>query len=151
MIPALRTPETTRTFIGYAVIGVIGVALYVALLWGFGLLHVAPFYAFTFSYVLAVSAQFFMNKYWNFRAFDRATHQQAGTYAVVIAFNYAILIAIEEFGIGVLHLSPIAAYVLSIPIVLPFGYLAQRFLTFGPGILAVLKRSKRPPISKPDR
>jgi putative flippase GtrA len=150
---APRSPldATARTFLGYVAIGIAGVTLYVALLWAFGRLHVAPFYAFTLSYVLAVTAQFFMNKYWNFRAFDRTIHQQARTYVVVTAFNYLIMIAVEEFGLIVMHLSPIAAYGLSIPIVLPFGYLAQRFLTFGPGIFAFFRRPKTPPEAGADR
>lgn len=128
----LRFRETARTFAGYVVIGVLGVALYVALLWCFVHLHMPPLPAFTLSYVIAVSAQFLMNKFLNFKSFDRAIHKQAGTYVIITAFNYVIMIGVEELGIGPLRLSPIMAYMLSIPVNLPLSYFAHRFLTFGP-------------------
>lgn len=120
--------------------GVAGVALYTVLLWFFVRAGIPSFWAFTASYVLAVAAQFLMNRYWNFRAFDRAIHHQAATYLVVTALNYAIMIAVEEIGVQILHVGPVLAYIISIPVNLPVGYLANRFLTFGPGILAVFRR-----------
>jgi putative flippase GtrA len=135
-----RSSETRRTFIGYLIVGVTGVALYVVLLQAFVHVGTPPFAAFTLSYVLAGSSQFLMNKYWNFRAFDRAIHHQFSTYAVIVAVNYAIMIAVEEFGMHVLHMTPLWAYVLSIPFNLPIGYITNRFLTFGPGIIALFRR-----------
>jgi putative flippase GtrA len=132
--------ETRRTLAGYVCVGVAGVALYMLLLAAFVRIGLRSFEAFTLSYVLAVSAQFLMNKYWNFKAFDRAIHQQAATYVVVTALNYAIMIGVEEASIHTLHVTPLWAYVISIPVNLPVGYLANRFLTFGPGIFAAFKR-----------
>lgn len=137
--------ETRRTFIGYVCVGILGVSLYIVLLWVFVRFGMAAFWAFSSAYVLAVAAQFLMNKYLNFRAFDRAIHHQAGTYVVVTALNYVIMISVEELGIHVLRVSPIWAYVISIPVNLPVGYLANRFLTFGPGIIAVLERLRKLP------
>ena len=121
-------------------VGVLGVALYVVLLWLFVRAGMPQFWAFTASYVLAVAAQFLMNRYWNFRAFDRAIHHQAGTYVLVTALNYVLMIAVEEFGVQVLRVGPVWAYLISIPVNLPIGYLANRFLTFGPGIVGWFKR-----------
>lgn len=129
-----------RSFVGYVSVGVAGVAFYMVLLWIFVRVHVPAFAAFTASYVIAVAAQFLMNKYWNFRAFDRALHHQAGTYVVVTAVNYVIMIAVEEFAVGVLRVSPLLAYAISIPVNLPIGYLANRYLTFGPGIIGAMRR-----------
>jgi len=140
LISLLATEETRRTFIGYVCVGVTGVALYMVLLQIFVHMQVRPFEAFTLSYVLAGSSQFFMNKYWNFRTFDRTVHQQFSTYAIIVLVNYAIMIAVEEAGIHVLHLSPFWSYVLSIPVTLPIGYFANRFVTFGPGIIAMFRR-----------
>ena len=136
----MQTQETLRTFAGYVCVGIAGVALYMGLLWCFDRAGLIPFAAFTLSYIIAVSAQFLMNKYLNFRAFDRAIHHQASTYIVVTAVNYVLMIAVEELGIHLLHVDTLMAYALSIPVNLPIGYLANRFLTFGPGITESLRR-----------
>lgn len=140
VLELIRADETRRTFTGYVCVGVAGVALYMLLLSIFVRAGMQAFWAFTASYVVAVAAQFLMNRYWNFRAFDRAIHHQAGTYVVVTAINYVIMIAVEEAAIHALHVTPFWAYVISIPVNLPVGYLANRFLTFGPGIVSALKR-----------
>lgn len=137
---SIRSAETRRTFTGYVCVGVAGVGLYMLLLWFFVRAGVPAFWAFTSSYALAVAAQFLMNRYWNFRAFDRAIHHQAGTYIIVTAVNYVIMIGVEEAAMSWLHVNPLWAYAISIPVNLPVGYLANRFLTFGPGILAALRR-----------
>jgi putative flippase GtrA len=138
---SLTSSDTARTFAGYLCIGVLGVSFYIALLWCFDQARIPSFVAFTLSYVIAVSAQFLLNRYLNFRAFDRAIHHQAGTYVVVTALNYVLMITVEELGIHVLRLNPIMAYILSIPVNLPIGYLANRYLTFGPGLLAFFRRN----------
>jgi putative flippase GtrA len=140
VLEIVRTDETRRTFAGYVCVGIAGVAFYMLLLWIFVRGGMPAFWAFTGSYVLAVATQFLMNRYWNFRAFDRAIHHQAGTYVIVTAINYVIMIAVEEAAIHGLRVTPMWAYVISIPVCLPVGYLANRFLTFGPGIIAALKR-----------
>lgn len=143
MLDTFKTPETARTFAGYVVIGVVGVALYFILLWCFVRLGFFPLAAFTLSYVIAITVQFFLNKYLNFRSFERAIHQQAGTYVAIAIINYAIMIAVEEFGLHVLHMSPLMSYALSIPVNLPVSYLAHRFLTFGPGIIGAFRNRRK--------
>jgi putative flippase GtrA len=93
---------------------------------------VPPIPAFTLSYVIAVSVTFLLNRYLNFKSFERAIHKQAGVYVIIGILNYLIMIAVEAIGIGPLRLSPMMAYILSIPVNLPVAYFAHRFLTFGP-------------------
>jgi putative flippase GtrA len=128
----LLSRETLRTFLMYVFIGIFGVLLYMALLWCFLRAGVPPIPAFTLSYVIAVSVTFVLNRYLNFKSFERAIHKQAGVYVVITVLNYVIMIAVEAIGIGPLRLSPMLAYMLSIPVNLPVAYLAHRFLTFGP-------------------
>jgi putative flippase GtrA len=116
----------------YVFIGVFGVLLYMGLLWCFVRAGMPPIPAFTLSYVIAVSVTFLLNRYLNFKSFERAIHKQAGVYVVITVLNYLIMIAVEAVGIGPLRLSPMMAYMLSIPVNLPVAYFAHRFLTFGP-------------------
>jgi putative flippase GtrA len=67
----------------FAVVGVLGTALDFALLWALlrtGLWQPA---AVSIAYLTATAAQFVANRYYSFRAFDRAPIDQARTYAVV--------------------------------------------------------------------
>ena len=128
----IRSRETVRTFLLYVFIGVFGVLLYMGLLWCFVRAGVPPIPAFTLSYVIAVSVTFLLNRYLNFKSFERAIHKQAGVYVIIGILNYLIMIAVEAIGIGPLRLSPMMAYILSIPVNLPVAYFAHRFLTFGP-------------------
>src|SRR5579884_3296340 len=135
----LTSAETRRTFALYVLIGALGVSFYVVALWA--LLHVGTpyFAAFTGAFILGVSAQFMMNRYFNFRAFQRTVHHQAGTYAVVTVLSYLTMMGVVSFAMRVFHFKPVLAYLLSVPINLPVGYLANRYLTFGDGILSAVR------------
>lgn len=92
------------------------------------------------SFLLAVSAHFTLNRFFNFRNFERTIVQQAGTYAVVAAFALFVQNAIVQVGVHVLTLSPLAAKVAGIAVNVPLGFLGHRYLTFGRGIGAALRR-----------
>lgn len=88
-----------------------------------------------------MTVHFSLNKYVNFRAHDRAIHLQAGTYVVVAAFNMLLALLIVETLVVRLGLVPIVAKVLSVIMLMPFTFAAHRFLTFGPGIAARIRRA----------
>lgn len=123
--------DTARTFVGYCISGALGVGVYLALLFGCTIARIPSLAAFTSSYVVAVTAQFLMNKYWNFRSFNRPIHVQATTFIVVTAVNYVLMIAVEEAAIHALGVSMLLAYLMSVPINVPVGYVANRYITFG--------------------
>lgn len=124
-------PSTLRTFVGYCISGALGVGVYILLLTACTHAGLASFASFTLSYVVAVSAQFMMNRHWNFRAFDRPIYIQAATYAIVTVTNYVFMIAVEEGAIHAFRATNLVAYLLSVPVNVPIGYLANRYLTFG--------------------
>ncbi len=133
--PFVNSPHTLGLFLNYIWIGIVGEAILFgafALLLAAGMERIA---ALAVSYAVAVSAQFVFNKYCNFRAFDRTFMQQAGTYVVITGVVYLVSVAVLEMSARLFRLSPIVGLLLTIPICLPIGYLGNRYLTFGPGIL----------------
>jgi putative flippase GtrA len=88
----------------------------------------------TTAYFTGTTTHFLLNRYANFRRFDRAIHDQARTFAIIIGVQWLLTLAIIStlVGFGVI---PIAARVAAIALNLPLGFLANRYLTFGIGIL----------------
>ncbi len=92
------------------------------------------------SYLIAICSHFTLNRFFNFRNFERTILQQAGTYVVVAAFalliqNAAVLVGVHLFG-----LPPLLAKVAGIAVNVPLGFLGHRYLTFGAGIAATVRR-----------
>jgi putative flippase GtrA len=94
------------------------------------------------SYAAGAVAHFLLNKYQNFRNFDRSGRRQVGTYIVLISLQWLLTIAIvsacAQFGIA-----PIVARMTAILVNLPVGFVAHRYLTFGQGIGAAVLRARQ--------
>jgi putative flippase GtrA len=108
--------------------------------------HVQILVASTISYFTATTTHFLLNRYANFRRFDRAIHDQFRTFVVIIFGQWIVTLAI--INVMVSHGAwPLAARATAIAVNIPFGFLANRYLTFGVGIIPrVLRRyaEKRP-------
>ena len=94
----------------------------------------------TTSFLLAIAAHFTLNRFLNFRNFERTIVEQARTYVMVAAAalliqNVAVLVGVYAF-----HLMPLVAKVVGIAINVPIGFLGHRYLTFGDGIAGTLRR-----------
>ncbi len=92
------------------------------------------------SYLLAVATHFTLNRFLNFRNFERTIVQQARTYVVVAALCGAIQLAVVEGGVHILGLPPLVAKILAVAINVPIGFLGHRYLTFGHGIAGAIRR-----------
>jgi putative flippase GtrA len=90
---------------------------------------------------VAMCVHFSLNKYVNFRAHDRAVHLQAGTYIAVTAITMPMSLTLVEILVVRFGMIPIDAKVLSVIVLMPITFSAHRFLTFGPGIVARLRRA----------
>ncbi|MGA8535560.1 MAG: GtrA family protein [Candidatus Tumulicola sp.] len=132
--------EVVRQLTAYAVVGVIGTVLDVALFWVLVRLGVWIPLAVTLAFFGATAAQFVLNRHWSFRASHRPAIVQVPIYAIVTFVNLLLTLALVEAGIGLLHLSPIAAKVFSIPPTALVGFVANRYLTFGIGVRATFER-----------
>lgn len=98
--------------------------------------HVTLAVAATFAYVFGVCAHFTLNRTLNFRNFERSLQGQLSTYLVIVACCYCISLGVIEAGFRLLHLTPLAAKVLSVAVNIPIGYVGHRYLTFSGGIRA---------------
>ncbi|HET9393767.1 MAG TPA: GtrA family protein [Candidatus Rubrimentiphilum sp.] len=99
--------------------------------------------AVTLSYGLAISAHFTLNKYLNFRSHDRTVGSQLSTYLAVAFVLWLISLGVVEVAFRVFGLTPLLAKLLAIAINVPLGFLGHRYLTFGAGISAQIKRILR--------
>ena len=93
----------------------------------------------TLSYGLALLCHFSLNRILNFRNFERSPLQQAQTYGVIVFFQWLLTLAVIQLGTAC-GLNPVYAVIASIAINLPIGFLSHRHLTFGPGILATVRK-----------
>lgn len=132
--------ELVRQVFFYGTVGVIGTSIDVGLLWVFLWLKLTPVVAVTLAYFTATAVQFFLNRHWSFRAFDRAAIHQFRAYVVVVLANWFVAVAFVEGGIHLFGLPPLVAKALSIPPSFAVGFLGNRYLTFGPGIRATYRR-----------
>ncbi len=131
----------------YVIIGVltqiVDLAFFSLLAW-----HRVPVeLAATFSISSATALHFTLNKYANFRNYDRHVGAQLRTYLALGAVSLCLQIAIVSFLTRSLHVSPLIAKIVTNGSNFPLNYLAHRYLTFGAGIrqsLMVLWRARRP-------
>jgi putative flippase GtrA len=97
-----------------------------------------PAVAASVAYVLGVSTHFTLNRYLNFRNFERAIHAQARTFTVIVLLSWALTIGIIMLGTH-LGCGAIVAKVIAVIVNLPAGYIAHRYLTFGKGMRAAIR------------
>lgn len=91
------------------------------------------------SYVLGVVVHFSLNKYWNFRDYQRTVAQQARTYLFIAAGQLITTLAIVEAGVHFAMISPLESKILAVFINVPLFFLAHKHMTFGPGIRNTLR------------
>jgi putative flippase GtrA len=95
--------------------------------------------AVTISYILGITTHFTLNRYWNFRVFERSIGRQARTYFIIALSQLPITIAIVEARVHIAKLSPLEAKVLAVAVNVPLSFLAHKYLTFGAGIRGTFK------------
>jgi putative flippase GtrA len=101
------------------------------------------FIATTLSYLVAVTCHFTLNKYVNFRDFRRSSLAQLRTYATVVTFQYLLQLLVVEVGVHS-GLRADVSKAIGIVINIPVGFICHRYLTFGHGIFATLRRLLAP-------
>ena len=137
--------STRRHFTIYVAIGTFVLIVYLGLFQFLEAHHVALSLASTIAYAVATATHFSLNRYTNFRRFDRAIHDQARTFIAVIFGQWIITLVIVNLLVfrGV---SPTIASVVAVVVNFPLGFIANRYLTFGVGIvprvLSIWKVSK---------
>jgi putative flippase GtrA len=145
--PQMRQSPSNRqllvSFLRYICIGGI---VFVIAIGTFQLLLMSQVYrplATTISYTIAAVVHFTLNKFFNFKNFDRSTANQLKTYLVVVVFCWLITLLIVETLVRSFGSSPLLALVVSIVVNIPVGFLGHRYFTFGSGIKASWRRWQR--------
>ena len=127
-------------FVRYLCIGGLVAIVDIGTLQSFISLHLYRPLAVTIAYALAVVSHFTINKYFNFRNFDRSIARQLRTYLVVVIFCWVVTVVAIEIGVRGLGLSTLQAKLIAVVLNIPTGYLGNYYLTFGSGIRATLRR-----------
>jgi putative flippase GtrA len=136
------------SFLRYVCIGGI---VFVIAIGSFQLLLMSQVYrplATTISYTVAAVIHFTLNKFFNFKNFERSTANQLKTYLVVVVFCWLITLLIVETLVRSLGSPPLLALVVSIGVNIPVGFIGHRYFTFGSGIKAACQQWRR---SRADR
>ena len=128
------SPRSVQQFITYIVIGALAVGVDFGTLAFLLRTHIAVALAVSIAFFASVVVHFTLNKYYNFRNFDRPVHQQARTYLLVATIVWLFTLGWVEFFVRYFGTPVLVAKVLNMPVTVVIGYLATRFLTFGPGI-----------------
>jgi putative flippase GtrA len=105
-------------------------------------------FATTIAYILGVTVHFILNKFLNFRSFERSTLRQLRTYLIVVVFCWIATLLIVEVGVK-WGFTPFGAKLVAIALNIPIGYLCHRYLTFGSGISAAVRQVWRSIHRKP--
>ena len=129
------SPATLRLFLTYLLIGAFAVGIdfvILALLLRNGV--IVPL-AVSIAFFCSVLVHFILNKYYNFRNFDRTLWEQAKTYIVLSVTVWLLTVGWVEFFTREFGIPVLIAKALSTPLTVVIGYLSTRYLAFGPGIV----------------
>jgi putative flippase GtrA len=148
LAPVFSSPASLRQFLAYALIGFAITVLDFSIL--AAMLHLGIYRPLSVSvaFLTAGTVQFLLNKYWNFRNFNRSISAQAGTYVALSAAFWIATVLWIELAVRVFGMSALLAKALFIPVNVVVGFLAVRHLAFGKGIrktIADIIRAKRKP------
>lgn len=127
-------------FVTYASIGgfvqVVDIGLFRTFLYA----RAVPEVAASIAGAIAMVVHFCLNKYVNFRNHDRPVYRQAGTYLAVGVVWWIVTLAIIATMTRAFGVPPLYAKLVAVVVNFPVGYVAHRYLTFGPGITATFRR-----------
>jgi len=134
-----RDRISQRLFITYAAIGGLVMVIYLALFAWLVSLRTPLLIATSAAYFTATAVHFTLNRYTNFRRFDRSGYDQARTFVTVIGAQWLITLAVVNF-LSTHGVRPTVAALIATIVNFPIGFLAHRYLTFGVGIVPRILR-----------
>lgn len=130
--PMIGSPESLDYFLRYAAIGAFVVGIDLLVLRSALALAVPRAFAVCLGLLASNCAEFSLNRWCNFRAFDRAVHEQFGKFALTAACTWtATLVGVEAY-MRIFHFPALIAKVFTIPLTLPISFLASRYVIFAP-------------------
>jgi putative flippase GtrA len=130
----LKDRVTQRLFLVYLAIGGTAFGVYLFLFNVLQSMNIPLTVSTSIAYFTATALHFVLNRYVNFRRFDRAVHDQARTFLAVIAMQWLITLVIVDV-LAAHGVRPAIAATIAVAVNLPGGFIANRYLTFGVGII----------------
>jgi putative flippase GtrA len=103
--------------------------------------HMSAWLASGVAFLVSLVAHFTLNRFLNFRNFQRTVVQQAGTYSAVAALCGVVQITVVPLALK-FGLSQLFALAIAVGLNVPIGFLGHRYLTFGHGIAGTIKRMR---------
>jgi putative flippase GtrA len=92
------------------------------------------------AFLLGLVCHFTLNKYLNFKSFERLIHHQIRTYILVVFINLLVTVIVIEIICILFRLPPFFAKCVAVAVNMPIGFLGHRYLTFGGGARQFIKR-----------
>ncbi len=92
------------------------------------------------AFLLGLVCHFSLNKYFNFKSFERLIYQQARTYVFVVAINLLVTVVVIEILCEFFHIPPFFAKCGAVAVNAPIGFLGHKYLTFGEGARQFVRR-----------
>jgi putative flippase GtrA len=91
------------------------------------------------AFLLGLVCHFSLNRYINFKSFERLIHQQARTYIFVVVINLSVTVIVIEILCGFFHVPPFFAKCAAVAVNVPISFLGHKYLTFGKGTRQFVK------------
>lgn len=142
LAPVVGTPQKLRQFVTYGSISCTALLLdLITYRYMIGIVTVPL--ALAAGFTVSMTSHFSLNKYVTFRSHARPVAVQLRTYLIITGFLCLVALAVVEAGIHYFHLSEMGAKLVSVPVTIPFAFLANKYLIFGPGVNATVQRLRR--------
>ena len=91
------------------------------------------------AFLLGLACHFSLNKYFNFKSFERVIYQQLRTYIFVVGINLLVTVIVIEILCELLNILPFYAKCAAVAVNIPIGFLGHKYLTFGEGTRKFVK------------
>lgn len=88
------------------------------------------------AFVAGLVVHFSLNKYWSFKSHERAVLLQIRTYLAVAACSMLLTLLIINLCVYILGIHYMVAKVVAVGATVVWGYLCNRYMTFGRGMRA---------------
>jgi putative flippase GtrA len=131
------TSTTVEQIIRYLVIGALTALVDFATLYLLAVCrHWNTALAAAIAFLVALIIHFTLNKYYNFKSFDRSVRAQLRTYIAVTVVNFLSTIIFIHLFTNYVGIPILWSKAMTVLINMSWGFPAQKFLTFGRGIRA---------------
>jgi putative flippase GtrA len=128
---AARQPATWRQMLKFGIVGGSGYAINLLVFGALaGELGVQHTLAAVGAFCVAVTSNFFWNRYWTFGRGDAAAGFQALRFFTVSSFCLVINLAVLEALLSGTEVGELTAQAIAVAVVMPFNFVANKLWTF---------------------